>query len=67
MENRSKVPNVGIRVKKRGSDLTGVVIRHTPGGWMEINWDRGMTGPKLCDYRELEILRTIPDGDRSDG
>lgn len=52
-----KVPNVGIRVKKRGTDLTGLVIRHTPGGWMEINWDVGMIGPRYCHAGELEILR----------
>lgn len=62
MDKGPKVPNVGIRVKKRGSELTGVVIRHTPGGWMEINWDFGKEGPRLCDYRELETLRELPDG-----
>lgn len=54
MKKAIRVPNVGIRVKKRGTDLTGSVIRHTPGGWMEINWDVGQTAPRFCDPRELE-------------
>lgn len=48
--------NTGDRVKKRGLDHLGTVLRNNEG-WVTVEWDRGEAPrerPRICHQRELQ-------------
>ncbi len=49
------IPKVGDRVKARGRDITGQLLKVDDRHWAHVQWDHN-SGPRVCHLHELEKI-----------